>query len=962
MSEQQGTPDSSVSTREKDPVCGMTVDPAMARGKAQHKGATYFFCSPMCMHKFVQEPARYLSTSYHAGGMPQPDDAVQIGDVCRVEKDPVCGMTVEPSRAAASITRDENLYHFCSRGCADKFKADPEKYLNKPPVSGQSGSTLVKLGTAPPASGAAHKLERDPVCGMTVDPAKTPNSVEYNHKTYYFCCRGCEAKFRRDPVQFTEPKPSGVADSSGAAAAAKPAPAANFYVCPMDPEVRETGPGACPKCGMALEAEFPAVATTKWTCPMHPEIVRDEPGACPICGMALEPMTVTAVEEDNPELRDMTRRFWTSVALGVPLIALAMLRMGPLAHVISPGLGAWIEFALASPIVLWCGLPFFQRGWASVKNVSPNMFTLISMGVGVAYVYSAIATVAPGIFPETVMGMHGRPEVYFEAAAAIIVLVLLGQVLELRARRRTGSAIRALLNLSPKKARIMREDGTEYDVTLDQVHVGDQLRVRPGEKMPVDGTVLDGLSSVDESMITGESMPVQKRPATGSSARPMNATGWLLIRAERVGNETMLAQIVQMVSTAQRSRAPIQRLADKVAAWFVPAVLLVAVATFAIWFLKGPEPRFANAVVAAVAVLIIACPCALGLATPMAIMVGTGRGARDGILIKNAESLETLERVDTIILDKTGTITRGKPELMDVVAFGGETEERLVRLVARLEKSSEHPLAAAIVEAAEANGLHLSPATDFESRTGYGVVGRVGGHRVAAGNERLLEELYIEYDEMKPRAEQMRAEGMTVIFAAVDGRAAGLLAIADPLKPEALQAIRELRNEKLHVVMITGDSETTAQAIARELGIHEFEAGVLPGQKAEAVKKFQQQGRVVAMVGDGINDAPALAQAQVGIAMATGTDVAMESAGVTLLRGDLQAVVRARRLSRAVMDNIRQNLFLAFIYNLLGVPIAAGILYPFFGKLLSPVIAAAAMSLSSVSVISNALRLRHTKL
>jgi len=658
----------------------------------------------------------------------------------------------------------------------------------------------------------------------------------------------------------------------------------------------------------------------------------------------------------------MTRRFWTSVLLGVPLVAFSMLRMTSWLHSVTPHLGNWIEFALATPIVLWCGWPFFQRGWASVKFRSPNMFTLIAMGVGVAYLFSAVATIAPQLFPPSMRKMGGQPEVYFEAAAAIIALVLLGQVLELRARSRTSSAIRALLDLSPKMARIMRENGSEYDVPLDQVKVGDKLRVRPGEKIPVDGTVIDGLGSVDESMVTGESIPVAKHAGDRVIGATVNGTGWLLMRAERVGSETMLAQIVKMVSEAQRSRAPIQRLADKVAAWFVPTVLLASVATFVVWFVKGPEPHLAYAIVNAVAVLIIACPCALGLATPVAIMVGTGRGARAGILIKNAEALETLQNVDTLAFDKTGTLTQGKPELISVVAIGGETEDRVVRLVASLERGSEHPLAAAIVSAAQANGMSLLPTEEFRSWTGRGVVGKLGGHDVAAGNEELLRELDIETDELKSKAEELRKQGQTVIYAAVDGRAAGLLGIADPIKPNAAQAIRDLRAEGLRVVMLTGDSQTTAASVARQLGISDFEAGVLPEHKAEVVKKLQQQGRTVAMAGDGINDAPALAQAQVGIAMGTGTDVAMESAGITLLKGDLSAIVRARRLSRAVMANIKENLFFAFIYNVVGVPIAAGILYPKFGILLSPIIAAAAMSFSSVSVISNALRLRNAKL
>jgi len=938
----------------KDPVCGVTIDATQARGKAQYQGDTYFFCSPGCMHKFTAHPANYVMPIGSSGGAAAAQPAPR-----KIDKDPVCGMTVDPAKAASTAEYDHTLYHFCSRGCAEKFQRDPKKYLDA--LSKPTGMTgMVQIGSATVQIGSARKVEKDPICGMSVDPAKAATNVIHAGKTYYFCCRGCGEKFEADPEKYLAASPTVVA----AIAPAKPAPKGTAYVCPMDPEVRQDHPGACPKCGMALEPDLPLVpAKTQWTCPMHPEIVRDEPGSCPICGMALEPKTAAAAGEENPELRDMTRRFWISVALGIPLVAFAMLRMGPLMHAIGPRLGNWIEFALATPVVWWCGWPFFQRGWASVKFRSPNMFTLIAMGVGVAYVYSAIATIAPHIFPPSLhRGMGGLPDVYFEAAGAIIVLVLLGQVLELRARSRTSSAIRALLDLSPKMARIMRDDGSEYDVPLDQVKVGDKLRVRPGEKVPVDGTVLDGLSSVDESMVTGESIPIEKHAGDKLIGATVNGTGWLLMRAERVGAETMLAQIVKMVSEAQRSRAPIQKLADNVAAWFVPTVLTVAAITFIAWLSAGPEPRLANAIVNAVAVLIIACPCALGLATPVAIMVGTGRGARAGILIKNAEALETLQKVDTLALDKTGTLTQGKPELMSVVAVGGETEERVVRLVASLERGSEHPLAAAVVEAAQANGMSLIPADEFRSITGRGVVGRVGGHEVVVGNEDLLREMSIATDELAAAAEKPRKEGQTVVFAAVDSRAAGILGIADPVKPEAAQAIRDLRGQGLRVVMLTGDNATTAAAVARQLGISDFEAGVLPDHKADAVKKLQEQGRVVAMAGDGINDAPALAQAQVGIAMGTGTDVAMESAGVTLLKGDLAALVRARRLSRAVMRNIRQNLFFAFIYNSVGVPIAAGILYPKFGILLSPIIAAAAMSFSSVSVISNALRLRSEKL
>jgi len=910
------------------------------------------------MHKFVSDPGKYLSPSYKAGGM-SSEATVQIGATCKIERDPVCGMNVDPAKAAASVEHEHRLYHFCCKGCAEKFTADPQKYLapNYKPGGMSHQPQMVSIGGLG-QPGAAPKLQRDPVCGMNVDPAKAAATFVHKGTTYYFCCRGCAEKFKAEPEKYLAPKATKVATPA--------APAGTVWVCPMCPEVRETKPVPCPRCGMALEPETPLAPSTRteWTCPMHPEIVREQPGFCPICGMALEPRTVATAEEENPELRDMTRRFWWSIILGVPLVALAMLRMGPLMHVVSARAASWIEFALATPVVLWAGWPFFQRGWASVKHRSPNMFTLIALGVGVAYIYSAVATLLPQIFPDTMRAHGGQPEVYFEAAAAIIALVLLGQVLELRARSRTGSAIRALLDLSPKLARIMRDDGSEYDVALDQVKVGDKLRVRPGEKIPTDGTVIDGLSAVDESMITGEPIPVEKRMGDKVLGATVNGTGWLLMRAERVGSDTMLAQIVQMVSAAQRSRAPIQRLADRVAAFFVPTVLTISVITFFVWLLRGPQPHLANAVVNAVAVLIIACPCALGLATPMAIMVGTGRAARAGILIKNAEALETFDKVTTIALDKTGTLTQGKPELQDVVAFSGETEESIVKLVASIERGSEHPLGAAVVDAALANGMQLIPPDGFRSLTGKGVIGTVGGHEVAAGNDALLGEVgIVELDSViRTKAESMRRDGQTVVYAVIDGRPSGLLGIADPIKAEAPEAVRDLQRAGLRVVMLTGDNQTTAEAVARKLGIRDFEAGVLPDHKADVIKKLQQQGSTVAMAGDGINDAPALAQANVGVAMATGTDVAMESAGITLLKGDLRALLRARHLSHAVMRNIKQNLFFAFVYNSVGVPIAAGILYPKFGLLLSPIIAAAAMSFSSVSVITNALRLRRVKL
>lgn len=716
---------------------------------------------------------------------------------------------------------------------------------------------------------------------------------------------------------------------------------------------------------MALEPEIPVAGTrVEYTCPMHPQIVRPGPGNCPICGMALEPRTVTAQEEDNPELRAMTRRFWVSLALTAPLLAVAMAHMlpgMPMQRLLPGGWQPWIELILATPVVLWGGAPFFQRGWTSIVNRSTNMFTLIAMGTGVAYLYSLVATVFPQIFPASFREMGGTPALYFEAAAAITTLVLLGQVLELRARSRTGAAIRALLDLSPKMARVLR-DGREEDVPLEQVRAGDRLRVRPGEKVPVDGTVLEGTSGVDESMITGESIPVSKGPGSRVIGATVNGTGSLVMSAERVGSETLLAQIVRMVSQAQRSRAPIQRLADRVAGWFVPAVIAIAILTFAAWSLFGPEPRLAHALVNAVAVLIIACPCALGLATPIAIMVGTGRGAQVGVLIKNAEALELMEKVDTLVIDKTGTLTDGKPRVTSVIPAADLEENELLRLVASLEQGSEHPLGTAVVEAAKNRSLVLASGAEFQSHTGRGVSGLVDGRKVLVGSEALLEEKGISAATLAEKAAELRRSGQTVILAAVNSKVAGLIGIADSIKVSAPQALRDLKQEGLRLVMLTGDSRATAEAVARTLGIEEFEAEVLPAKKSEVVQRLQKEGRTVAMAGDGINDAPALAQADVGIAMGTGTDIAMESGGITLVKGDLAGIVRARKLSQATMRNIRQNLWFAFLYNSLGVPIAAGVLYPFFGLLLSPILAAAAMSLSSVSVITNSLRLRKMKL
>ncbi|HEU5250261.1 MAG TPA: copper-translocating P-type ATPase, partial [Thermoanaerobaculia bacterium] len=705
---------------------------------------------------------------------------------------------------------------------------------------------------------------------------------------------------------------------------------------------------------------------TVWTCPMHPEIVRDGPGFCPICGMALEPKTVVSAEEpENPELADMTRRFKVSAALTAPLVLLAMAHLvpgDPLAHAIPHRARAIGELALATPVVLWGGWPFFVRAWYSFVHRSLNMFTLIGLGVAVAYGYSVVAALFPGAFPASFRGPGGEVGLYFEAAAVIVTLVLLGQVLELRARSRTGAAIRALLDLAPKTARRVLPDGSEHDVPLELVQVGERLRVRPGEKVPVDGVVLDGKSSLDESMVTGEPIPVEKGPGDRLIGGTVNGTGALVMRAEKVGSETLLARIVALVAEAQRSRAPIQKLADRVAAWFVPAVIAVALLTFAAWAILGPEPRMAYAIVNAVAVLIIACPCALGLATPMSIMVAAGRGATEGVLFRNAEAIEILHAVDTLVADKTGTLTEGRPRLVTVETAPGFVKKDVLGLAAGLERASEHPLAAAIVRGAEERGASIPAAEKFESLTGRGVIGRVGGHAVALGNRRLFDELRIPLDALADRAEELTREARTVMFLAVDGRAGALLGVADPLKSTTAEAARQLRRDGVRVVMLTGDNRSTAEAVARELGIEDVRAEVLPDQKVAVVKDLQSEGRRVAMAGDGINDAPALAQADVGIAMGTGTDVAIESADVTLVKGDLRGVARARRLSRVTMRNIRQNLFFAFVYNTLGVPIAAGVLYPFFGILLSPVIAAAAMSASSVSVIANALRLRRVRL
>jgi Cu+-exporting ATPase len=808
-----------------------------------------------------------------------------------VIRDPVCGMTVDPSKGKPTAEHDGRVFHFCCEGCRTKFVAAPQDYLTA----------------------------KDPVCGMTVDRASARHFLRHEGQKHYFCSAGCKGKFEAEPAKYLSDQPA---------------------------------PAPMPK-------------GTQYTCPMHPEVVRDKPGSCPLCGMALEPMGVpTGDEGPNPELVDFTRRFWVSAFMSLPLLVITMGPMLglPVRDWIGERVAAWLELALATPVVLWAALPFFHRGWESIVNRSPNMWTLISIGVGAAYLYSVVATLFPGIFPHQFRGHGDIVPVYFEAAAVIVALVFLGQVLELRARERTGSAIRALLDLAPKTARRIVADGAEHDVPLDQVKSGDRLRIRPGDSVPVDGTVLEGRSSIDESMITGEPLPVEKAQGDGVTGGTLNRQGTLVIRAERVGAETMLSRIVEMVAKAQRSRAPIQGLADRVSAWFVPAVVLVAVIAFAVWAIWGPEPSMIFAIVSAVSVLIIACPCALGLATPMSIMTATGRGAQAGVLIRDAEALERFAGVDTLIVDKTGTLTEGQPVLTDVVPSEGFGEVELLTLAASLERGSEHPLAEAIVAGAEARGARLSAASAFEAVTGKGVTGDVGGRKVALGNAALMADLSADVSALATRADALRAKGKTAMFVAVDGRAAGIVAVADPVKQGAAEAIRKLRESGLTIIMATGDNARTAAAVAGTLGIDDIRADMLPEHKQRLVAELHAGGRKVAMAGDGVNDAPALAAADVGIAMGTGADVAVESAGITLVKGDLAGIVRARNLAQATIGNIRQNLFFAFVYNAVGVPVAAGVLYPVFDMLLSPMLAAAAMSLSSVSVIANALRLRTLRL
>ncbi len=898
-----------------DPVCGMHVKPASPH-RTKHGDLGYRFCSEKCLHKFEENPAQFIH---------------------QADIDPVCGMVVSEDSEHGRSFRGVD-YRFCSERCLEKFNTGPDDYLGE-------------------------DCTRDPVCGMKVSRASS-NHVHHDGHDYYFCSQHCIEKFSADPVSF-EGKDQGC-EHQHAKKSTQPDNSDAMYFCPMCPGQEQQGPGTCKVCGMALD---PVAASalrekTEYVCPMHPEVVSDEPGPCPKCGMALEPRTVS-LEEENPELDDMSRRLKVSTVLAVPVFILAMvadLIPSWLPSGLSMSMVQWIEFVLATPVILWGGWPFFERFALSIKTWNLNMFTLVGLGVGVAWIYSVVALLLPEIFPPIMQMDGGLVDVYFEAGAVITALVLLGQVLELRARSRTNEAIKLLLGMTPKTARRVAEDGSEADVPLEDVVVGDVLRIRPGEKVPVDGVVTEGVSNVDESMVTGEPVPVEKMAGEKLIGATVNGNGSLLMRAEKVGADTLLSQIVNMVAEAQRSRAPIQKMADTVAGYFVPGVVGVALITFAIWMLFGPEPRLAHAIVNAVAVLIIACPCALGLATPISIMVGTGRGATAGVLIKNAEVLEIMEKVDTVVVDKTGTLTEGKPSLTTVQAVADMDEDQVLRVAASLERASEHPLAEAIVAGATARNLELEIVEGFAAITGKGVSASVGGKVVLLGNIRLLQDNGINTEAVASFVEEHQRGGETVMYLSVDGTLAGLIGVSDPIKASTPEAIKELHDEGLAVVMLTGDNHNTAAAVAKKLGIDRFEADVLPDQKAAVIKALQDEGKTVAMAGDGINDAPALAQAHVGIAMGTGTDVAMESAGVTLIKGELTGIVRARRLSHATMRNIRQNLFFAFIYNSAGVPIAAGVLYPVFGLLLSPIIAAAAMSFSSVSVITNALRLRNAKL
>jgi Cu+-exporting ATPase len=910
-----------------DPICGMQVSPEKAAGSFVHEGETYYFCSKGCLQKFIAQTG---------GGTPEPTNMVQLGrerehahhgEMTASPQgkfiDPICGMTVTPETAAAKYEQDGETVYFCSVGCKNKFvsqiksKSDGQDDGANPHAHHHHShvGTQKKVSHGDMKAALQGKYT-DPVCGMSVSPDTAVGKYDFENKTYYFCSNCCLNKFRQNPRAFLEEKKE-----------------------------------------EQFEAESQGI---EYTCPMHPEIVQIGPGSCPICGMALEPKVITLDDAPDPEYVDMKRRFWISTALTIPVFALAMLEMLPNFHeVVSPRLSIWIQFLLATPVILWGGYPFFQRAWASVKNVSPNMFTLIALGTGAAFIFSLFALFAPGLFPASMQNEHtGLISAYFEAAAVITTLVLLGQVLELRARSQTSSAIKELLGLAPETATVVFDDGTEAEVPLKDVQIWAQLRVKANEKIPTDGTILEGETSIDESMVTGESIPVEKTPGDKVIGGTINGRRGFVMQAEKVGSDTLLAQIVRMVGEAQRSRAPIQRLADVVSAYFVPTVIIIAIVAFVVWLIFG---SLTYALVAAVSVLIIACPCALGLATPMSIMVGTGHGARHGVLVKKAEALEILEKVNVIVVDKTGTLTEGKPRLQQVVSLSGLDENEILRLAAGLERSSEHPLAEAILKGAEEKNVDPAKVENFESITGRGVIGTINGKKVLLGNTKLMDENAVDSSSHE-KADELRARGQTVMFVAVGGKLVGLVGVADTIKESAREAVDELQRNGVEVVMMTGDNTKTAEAVAHALKIGKVFADVLPNQKADKVKQLQAEGKIVAMAGDGVNDAPALAQAQVGIAMGTGTDVAMESADITLLKGDLRGILRARKLSRETMKNIRQNLFFAFIYNIVGVPIAAGILYPFFGLLLSPMIASAAMTFSSVSVIVNALRLRGIKL
>ncbi|MDR3533089.1 MAG: heavy metal translocating P-type ATPase [Rhodopila sp.] len=842
--------------------------------------------------------------------------------------DPVCGMTVDPATSSERLEHGGRTFHFCSAGCRKKFAANPERYHQPTrPEAAVSGAAEAACHHHHHHAGGEIAVTAetivDPVCGMTVDPTISHHRLEHDGRTFHFCSAGCREKFAADPQKYLQPKHQETA--------APPQPGAIY------------------------------------TCPMHPEVRQEGPGSCPLCGMALEPLQASAEAPENTELHDMRRRLWIALVLAVPVVVLAMGIYVPglattIDRLVPRVLSGWVQLLLTTPAVLWAGSIFFTRGWRSVVNRSLNMFSLIALGVGTAYLYSVVATLAPGIFPAGFRAANGSVDTYFEAAAVITVLVLVGQVLELRARERTGSAIRALLNLAPKTTRRLRDDGSDEEITLDRVQVGDRLRIRPGDAVPVDGVVLEGRSNVDESMVTGESLPVEKQPGERLIGGTVNGTGALVMRAEKVGADTMLARIVGMVAEAQRSRAPIQRLADLVAGIFVPAVVAVAVLSFVVWAIWGPAPALSYGLLAAVSVLIIACPCALGLATPMSIQVSVGKGATVGVLIRSAEALERLEKVDTLVADKTGTLTEGKPRVTRIVPAPGFAEQDVLRFAAGLERSSEHPLAAAIVRAAGERKLALADAADFESVTGQGVRGQIDGRRIVLGNATLMKTEKVNVGKLAASADELRGSGATALFVAVDGKPAGVVAVADPIKATTRAALEALRKEGVRIVMLTGDNRRTAEAVARQLGISDIEADVLPDQKHAVVRRLRGEGRVVAMAGDGGNDAPALAEADIGVAMGTGTEVAIQSAGVTLVKGDLVGIVRAIALSRATMRNIRQNLVFAFAYNVIGVPLAAGVLYPVFGLLLSPAIAALAMALSSVSVISNALRLRTLRL